>query len=60
MLVGLGAWLIALKETYELGEHYEWPLSVYWVLVVAMPVLALGVTAVSAHKEREMGERAGG
>ena len=25
-LVGLGALLIALKETYELVEHYEWPL----------------------------------
>lgn len=60
MLVGLGAWPIALKETYELGEHYEWPLFVYWSLVVAMSLLALGVTAVSAGKEREVGDRAGG
>jgi hypothetical protein len=60
MLVGLGAWLIALKETYELVEHYEWPVLVYWVLVVAMSGIALGVTAVSARKEREAGHRAAG
>jgi hypothetical protein len=52
MLVGLGAWLIALKETYELGEHYEWPLFVYWALVVAMSLLALGVTAVGSRVTR--------
>lgn len=56
MLVGLGAWLIALKETYELGEHYEWPMVVYWALVVSMSGIAVGVTAVSARKEREAGD----
>ena len=25
MLVGAGAFLIALKETWELVEHQEWP-----------------------------------
>jgi hypothetical protein len=50
-LVGLGALLIALKETYELIEHYEWPLAVYWVLVVVMAAGALGIVGVSGRRE---------
>ena len=53
-LVGMGAFLIALKETYELVEHYEWPLWAYWLLVVAMFVLAVGFVVVSGRREQEM------
>jgi hypothetical protein len=54
MLVGFGAWLIGLKETYELSEHYEWELWVYWPLVVVMTLVALGLTAVTTGRERSM------
>jgi hypothetical protein len=50
-LVGMGALLIALKETYELVEHYEWPLAVYWVLVVVMAAGAAGIVRVSGRGE---------
>jgi hypothetical protein len=52
MLVGAGAFLIALKETWELVEHQEWPTWLYWVLIVFMAVLALGVIGGSAERER--------
>ncbi len=53
-LVGLGAFLIALKETYELTEHYEWPLFVYWLMVVLMTLAALGIVSISARREQDM------
>ena len=56
-LVGLGALLIALKETYELVEHYEWPLPVYWLLVVVTLVAALGVVGISGRRELQMKSR---
>ena len=40
LLVGLGGFLLATKETWELIEHYEWPTYVFWILVVAMVALA--------------------
>jgi hypothetical protein len=40
VFVGLGGLLIATKETWELAEHHEWPVSVFWILVVAMIALA--------------------
>jgi hypothetical protein len=52
MLVGLGALLIALKETWELVEHQEWPENVYWVLIVVMTLLALSFIGTSAERER--------
>ena len=52
MLVGGGAFLIALKETWELVEHEEWPEPVFWVLVVVMALLALGFTGGSAERGR--------
>ena len=51
MLVGFGAFLIALKETYEIGEHHEWPTWLYWVVVVAMASAAVGITVSSARRE---------
>jgi hypothetical protein len=40
--VGLGAWLIFLKEGWELAEHREWSPAGYWIVVVAMTLLAAG------------------
>lgn len=51
LLVGAGAFLIALKETYELAEHYEWPLVLYWLLVVLMVLVVLGGTASTIARQ---------
>jgi len=42
--VAAGAFLIALKETWELVELYELPVAVYWVAVVVLSALAVGNT----------------
>jgi len=41
LIVALGAFFIAIKETWELVELYEWPIAIFWVLVVLMPVLCV-------------------
>ena len=55
--VGLGAWLIAWKETGELVEHREWPSWLFWVLIVLMSLLALGLTASAEGREQAMRAR---
>ena len=57
MFVALGAWLIAWKETWELVEHEEWPTAVFWVLLVVMSMVALGLTVASASRERDMAQK---
>ena len=41
VIVAIGGFLIALKETWELVETFHWPVWVFWVLFVVMPILAL-------------------
>jgi len=48
--VAAGAFLIALKETYELVEGHEWPTAVFWVLVVVMFGIATVNTAVQMSR----------
>ena len=57
MLVGLGAFLIALKETWELVEHEEWPEPVYFALVLVMALIALGGVGGSSERERRRSDR---
>ncbi|WP_022881967.1 hypothetical protein [Gryllotalpicola ginsengisoli] len=47
LIVAAGAYLIAGKETWELAEAYDWPVWVFWLLVVLMPVLCLFFTVNS-------------
>lgn len=39
-----GAFLIALKETWELAELYELPVLLYWLIVVVLSIIAVGNT----------------
>jgi hypothetical protein len=57
MLVAAGAFLIALKETWELVEHEEWPDWLYWALVIVMALLVLGSIGSSAERERRVKAR---
>jgi hypothetical protein len=36
-----GAFLIAIKETWELHESYEWPEWVFWAVVVVMLIVCV-------------------
>src|SRR6202012_1140086 len=42
LFVGLGGLLIAIKETWLLCEHNDWPLTAYWPLVVIMVLVSVG------------------
>ena len=53
-LVAAGASLIAVKETWELHEHAEWSLALFWVVVVVMPVLAATYTAVQMSRSKQI------
>ena len=49
--VGLGAWFIFLKETWELAEHREWSHAVYWIVVVAMTLVAAGGAGAGGDRQ---------
>ena len=36
MFVALGAFFIAVKETWELCEIYHWPLIIFWLSIIFM------------------------
>ena len=46
MIVAAGAFLIAIKESWEVVEHFEWPLWAFIVIVVLAPLLCIGHTAI--------------
>jgi hypothetical protein len=49
-----GAFLIALKETWELTEHFELPLWLYIVAVVVLAILCIANTITRLSKSDEM------
>jgi hypothetical protein len=52
LYVAVGASLIAVKETWELHESYEWPESVFLLGVVAMVALCLALTVGRTRRRR--------
>jgi hypothetical protein len=38
--------LLAAGETWEITKHYEWPVWVFWLLIVVMLAFAVLNTAV--------------
>ena len=56
--VGFGAWLIFLKEGWELAEHREWTHAGYWILVVVLTMVALGGAGAGGDREGPQRNRA--
>jgi hypothetical protein len=54
LFVAAGAFLLAVTETEDLREHYEWPVAVFWVLLVVMAVLCAVNTATRMDRSRRM------
>jgi hypothetical protein len=52
--VAAGAFLIALKETWELSEVYELPVAVYVIAVVVLSTVAVGNTVARLVRADEM------
>ncbi|MBN9621371.1 MAG: hypothetical protein J0H06_00215, partial [Actinobacteria bacterium] len=44
LYVAAGASLIAVKETWELHEAYEWPEWVFWLGAVGMLTFCIAIT----------------
>lgn len=56
-MVAAGAFFIAVKETYEVTELYEWPLWTFVVLLVAMLALCAANTVVRITRAHQMTSR---
>jgi hypothetical protein len=41
IVVGIGGFLLATKETWELVRDFHWPTWVFWVLLVLAPIIAI-------------------
>jgi hypothetical protein len=41
VIVAIGGFLIGVKETWDLVGVVHWPVWVFWVLVVVMPIIAV-------------------
>lgn len=54
--VATGAFLIAVKETWELHEAAEWSELVFWLLIVVMSALCV-LNAVTRRRRRQDGSR---
>ena len=46
LTVAFGATLLAVGETWDITEHYEWPQWVFWALLVFMMASAVLNTAL--------------
>jgi hypothetical protein len=53
-IVGAGAALIAVKETWELVEQYEWPIWAFVVLLVLPPVLGVVFVSLRLRVSRQV------
>jgi hypothetical protein len=47
--VAMGASLIAVKETWEVHESYEWPEWAFFALIVVMLLFCVGTTRLRYH-----------
>jgi hypothetical protein len=54
LLVGVGGFLLAVKETWELTDHYDWPVWVPIVLVIAAVLLSLSFSAAWLQRSDRM------
>ena len=55
-IVAAGAALLGVKETWDLVEAWEWPVWLFWVLVVVSPTLCVvNLVTRAIRSERMMG-----
>jgi hypothetical protein len=54
LLVAAGAFFIGVKETWELVEVSEWPVWLFWVLVVASPLAGIAYALYRLSRSRRI------
>lgn len=57
--VAVGAFFIATKETWELREVYEWPVGIFWALLVVMLAAAAAYTGIRMRRSHAFLARTG-
>ena len=53
-IVAAGALLLATKETWELVEQFEWPVWLFWVLVVVVFILCVANAAARMNNSNKI------
>lgn len=53
-IVAAGASFLGVKETWDLVEAWDWPVWVFWMLVVLCPVLCVANLAARAIQSERM------
>jgi len=56
MFVAAGGFLLAVKETYELVGLSKFPVEVFWIAIVLLPILAVGNVISQMSKTRRLVE----
>ncbi len=59
LFVGLGGFLLATGETWEVIEHFDWPVYLFWLGMVAMSTLCLLNTVLRQRRSAGMLSQAG-
>ena len=59
ILVASGACLIALKETWELREEYEWSSAAFWAIVALMAAVCVANTSLRVKRRNAIIRQAG-
>jgi hypothetical protein len=54
VMVAAGAFFIAIKETWELVEAYEWPTPIWWILILIMVVISTSYTVGRMRRSHEV------
>ncbi|WP_375492808.1 hypothetical protein [uncultured Jatrophihabitans sp.] len=54
LFVAGGALLLAVNETWELREREEWPIAVFWVVLVVLAFACAANTAVRMQRGQRM------
>ena len=52
IFVAGGAFLIAIKETWELREYHEWTEAIFWALIVVMAGLCIANAFLHVQRRR--------
>lgn len=56
-IVALGAFLIAVKETWETVELFHWWVGVFWILVVVIPIICFANAGIRISQSDRMVKR---
>jgi hypothetical protein len=56
LMVAVAGLLLAFRETWQLVEHYHWPLLVFWLLAAGMTIVSAVYTALRMIMAARIGE----